>query len=730
MDEKEIHLRDYLRLIAKRKSTVCTFFVITLVVVIIGTFTATPIFKSSAKVMVERNASSSLTSYSNYIRYDPEFLETQNEIIKSSSVAKKVVRDLDVEKIYGIFFPEDQEKSSFFTPVISTIKDYYVIFKKMIGIDKIRIEENDASTVLEAAPQPLTKSEQLEKIIQNGIQVEPIPESRVFRIGFMSPNPALAMKIANSIAQAYIDELMDMRMEVSGYSIKWMTKKAEAQRIKLEESEKALHQYQLRQNIVTVEDRITVIPERLSELSKRLTKAETEKKELDSVYTQIRNTKKRELETIPAIAEDSAIASINQQIITAEQKISELSKKYGSKHPIMITAVGELKSLQRKKTKKIQNAVQTIRNRYELAGANVQNLTKLLTETKREATNLNEKNIQLKILKREVETNRYLYDALIKKLKEKGITEETQLVNVWVIEEAVFPLKPAKPNKKRNILLGVVLGLFGGIGLAFFLEYLDNTVKTPEDIEDRFNVPVLGTVGLSKDKNQTLLDIVTESDNSPLSECFKSLRTSIFLSSADHPPKAILVTSMSPQEGKSSISSSLAVTIAKTGKSTILIDADMRRPKQHKLFNIENITGLSSFLAGLSHKDLIQSNVRTSLDVMTAGPIPPNPSELLSSERFGKMIHKLNASYDMIIVDTPPVISVSDALIIAKHCQGAIVITVAGSTTYELVNKGIKLFKDVSAPLTGMVINKFDARKSGYYYGYGDYYYSSSSESS
>ncbi len=740
MEEKEIHLRDYLRIVNKRRNTVITFFIITITVVVIATFTATPYYKASTKVMVERNTSAALSERYSYTPYDPEFLETQYQIIKSASVANKVIKNFDTDKLYNSIFTQ---KQNYIFQISSAIKKWlktqYDSFKEMIGIEVVLSDstapDSESDFSMKADLEPITKEEELERFIQAGIIVEPISESRVMKISYMSDNPVIAMKITNSIARAYIENLLDMRMEVSGYSIKWMAKKAEAEKKKLEDSENILQKYQRENDIITIEDRITVIPERLSELSRRLTKAETEKKELESIYSQIQNTKRSALETIPAIAANLSIDSIKKQIITSEQKISELSKKYGKKHPAMISAYGELNGLRAKKANEIQKAVQTIKNQYQLARSNEKDLNKLLEETKSEAAGLNEKYIQLKILKREVETNRFLYDALVKQMKEKRITEESQAINVWVIEDAALPKIPASPNKKRNILLAIILGLFGGLGLAFFFEYLDNTVKTPEDIEDRFDIPVIGTISLQKDRvkgkgktkenNYKLIDSVVDDSNALLAENFKSLRTSIFLSSANNYPKALLVTSMAPGEGKSSVSVCLAVTVAKTGQKTLLIDADMRRPVQYKNFNLENSSGLSSFLAGMTTRNIIQKNVVDGLDVITSGPVPPNPSELLSSAKMKKMTAKLTDNYDMVIIDSPPAISVSDPLIISKYVQGVIIVTWAGSTTYEMLKRGLKLFNETSASITGIVLNRFDAKKSGYYYGYGDYYYSS-----
>ncbi|MDA3788145.1 MAG: polysaccharide biosynthesis tyrosine autokinase [Desulfobacula sp.] len=729
MEEKEIHLRDYLRIVNKRKGTIITFFIITLLIVIIATFTATPMFRASTKVMIEKNTAGSLTSAYLYTPYDPEFLETQFQLIKSAVVVEKVVKSLGAEKMHAFFFAKKEEKKSYLSMAKDWVKDQIASLKEMAGIEKFFSSQDtiEKNIPLEMKVPP-SKAQLLENVIKSGIAAEPVANSRIVQISFMSDNPAVATKVVNSVAQAYIDELLDMQMEISGYSIGWMEKKAEIQRENLEESEKDLNDYKRKHDIITIEDRLTVLPERLSDLSKNLTKAETRRKELSAVYSQIKNIKKEQLETIPVIVENTSVGSINKTILNAEQKISELSKKYGFKHPRMITAKNELKGLKTKKIKELEKAVQTIKNEYQLARSNERDLKELLDQTKFQAARMGEKSIQLDILKRKVSTNRFLYDALIKKMKEKGITEQNQSVNVWVIEKAQMPQIPATPRKNRNILLGIILGLFGGIGIAFFLEYLDNTVKTPEDVEEKFNIPVISTIDLFKDKNQTIVENVLNDSSSMTAENFKGLRTSVFLSAADKPPKTLLITSMIPSEGKSSICSCLAASIAQTGKNVLIIDADMRRPTQYKNFSLENTSGLSSFLAGISKEDEeIVIQVDENLHIIPSGPIPPNPSELLSSARLLTLIEQVSKTYDMILFDTPPLASVTDPLILSQHVDGVIIVTWAGKTTHEILKKGLKQLEDISAPITGIVLNRFNVKKSGYYYNYGDYYYSSES---
>nr|NJM03122.1 polysaccharide biosynthesis tyrosine autokinase [Desulfobacula sp.] len=728
MDEKEIHLRDYLRIINKRKGSILTFFILTFLIVMIATFTATPLYMAGTKVMIERNTAGSLTTSSTYSPYDPEFIETQNQLIMSTAVIEKAVSNLNPDKIYDMFFKDMDGTGSYIQVLAGWMKDRYLSAKEILGVETLFSGSDDA--VKKSIPEdiPRTKTQMLADMIKGGISVTPVENSRILQIGYLSDNPAVAMKVADAVAQAFIDVLVDMQMEVSGYSINWMSQKSEIQRKKLEESEQELQEYKKQQDIVTIEDKVTVLPERLADLSKNMTVSETKRKELLAVYNQVKNVRKEQLETIPAVVANVSLEAINQKIIAADQKISELSKKYGPKHPKMITAKNELEGLKGKKYSELEKVVETIKNEYLLAEENERNLKGLVDQTKFEAERFGDKSIQLGMLQRKVDTNRFLYDALVKKMKERDLTERNQAVNVWIIEKAEFPKIPAKPNKKRNLLLGIVLGLFGGIGLAFFFEYLDNTVKTPEDVEEKYNVPVIGTIDMIKDKKQTVIQTVMGDASSLIAESFKGMRTAVLLSSADNPPKTLLVSSFTPGEGKSSISASLALSLAHAGKKVLLIDADMRRPVQQKNFNLENTSGLSSFLAGVSDKDKInfESPVEN-LYIIPSGPIPPNPSELLSSKKLKEFLSGISSDYDMIIIDTPPLASVTDPVILSKLVDGVILVTWAGKTTYEMLGKGLKQLREVDAPLIGVVLNRFNAKKSGYYYNYGDYYYSSES---
>ncbi|MCJ7603802.1 MAG: polysaccharide biosynthesis tyrosine autokinase [Desulfobulbaceae bacterium] len=733
MEEKEIHLRDYWRVISKRKVTVYTFFLITFVVVALATLTATPEYLASTKILVEKNESTGLEFYYYYAQQDPEFLATQNQIITSKRVVLKAVRLLNLEKEYGRYFPNAGNQVSFVKTLSNQVKGWVSDLKAKImpAATTAAPSEQLPDDSDEMASLYSDREKEIAGSIMGAINVAPVKESKVFELSFMSESPQLAKRVANALAKAYREELLEIKMSSSGYTIQWMTKKVEEEREKLEKSEISLQQFKKDHDLVTVEDRMAVTPQKLVEFGSQLSQAEGKRKEVEALYEQIRRVgaSSSAIDSIPAIANNVTIQALHTQIIEAERKVTEFSKKYGEKHPLMIKAVSERNSMIAKKNQEVRRVVDSVRRDFELAQANEDSLRNLLAKTKAETIGMNEKFGQYEILKKEVDLNRTIYDALISRLKEQDITEKTQDINVWVIEEASTPRSPAKPDKKRNLLLGLVLGLFGGVGLAFFIEYLDNTVKTPEDAEEHLGLPILGVVGSFEGKGKKSCSelIPLGKDQSVIAENYRTLRTSVLLSSAGGPPASIVITSMLPGEGKTVTAVNLALTIAHAGKRVLLVDGDMRRSRIHKILNLQNQKGLSTFLAGASSLDLAQKGSVETLQVITSGPLPPNPSELLSSPKLVEFLAAMKSEFDIVVFDTPPIISVSDTLVLGKIVDGVIMVTRAGTSTYEATAKGIKVLSDLQVRILGLVVNDFDPKNNKYYYGkyyqqyYGDY---------
>jgi len=717
MEEQEIHLRDYLRVILKRRVVVAIFFVVTVLAVLIGTLRMTPIYEASTQVLVEKNESTSLTKNPYYTGYDPEFFETQRQLILSQSVARKVVAILELDKKWKSYFPDKENKASLFGTLKGKLK---TLFKKSDPAD-----EGTAKAGSAIPREKPTEADRIADQLRADITVTPVKESRLMNIGFQADQPDFARLVANTIADAYKEEVMAIQMEASGYALKWMTRKAEEERANLARAEKALQHYMKQHDIVTVEDKVTILPQQLSELTSKLANAQAQTNVVANIYRQIEEvrTAKGDIESLPTIANHKGLQEIRENARKAEQVVAELSQKFGPKHPTMIEARSKLGDINRQKHAEITKIINSVKNEYDVAEAQEKTLRAALAGIKGETQALNEKMTEYNILKRDVDTNRSLYDALILQSKEKGVTENTQKINVWMTQVAQTPESPIKPKKMRNLLLGLVLGLFGGVGCAFFVEYLDNTVKDPEEAEHRFGLSVVGVIELLK-KGQDPDVFVKEEPSSSFAESYKSLRTAILLSSADRPPKRLMVTSMSPQEGKTTTSLNLARSLAQTERRVLLIDADQRRPRLHKAFGLANTVGLSSHLSGAVDTLPVQATAEANLSVLTSGPIPPNPSELLGSQRFEQLLETLEQQFDFIVIDSPPVLSATDSLLISKLAESVVVVCRSGATTYDRLHRGLKNLREINPHILGLVLNAMDMEKTDYYsyYGYYQYY--------
>ena len=723
-EEREIHLRDYFKILLKRKVLILLVLILVTLVVSIKTFKAIPLYTASSDVLVEKN-SGRRGLETEYFYWDPEFLTTQSELIRSPNVAARVVDTLGLDERYKrYFFGEEELEPSLLGSIKSSIRNTLSdILAFFTSADQITDNES-LETDLDAQIKPLSDRDIIAQIISDGLFVEPVEDTKIVTISYTDQNPAMAQLVTNAVVKAYMDEMLEIKLATSSYSLQWMTQKAAQEREKLERSERALQKYMRDNDLVTVENKLTIYPQKLSEISSQLTAVEAERKELESLLAKIAEAGavSSSLENIPVFADSQVLKSVREKLYKAEQNIEELSQKYGPKHPVMIKARDELKVLNKEKQFEIGRITAATKNAYELALSNEKNLTELLDETKDEVLNLNEKFIQYSILKRDVDSNRVLYDALETSIKTESVTEQAQSVNIWVVRKAGLPEVPSYPNKRRSILLGLILGMFGGIGLAFLVEYLDNSAKSEVELEDRYGVTVFGTIEKTSGKDDIETHILRK-PLSPIAESYRLIRSSLLLSSAGKPPQVIVFTSMNPKEGKTTTTVNLARILAQENRSVLIMDCDLRRPRVHSLFNLENSSGLSEYLTGNTENPHCLSIQGESISLITAGSIPPNPAELLGSEKMLELIVELRAQFDFILIDSPPIQSVTDSLVLSKVADGMMIVVRYGKTTYEQLNAGIKKLNDVKAPLSGFILNCMKRKDNrGYYYGYSSYY--------
>jgi len=724
-EEQEIHLRDYWLVILKRKTTVITFLAITFLTVFIATYTATPYYTASSQVLIERNESGGIDGRS-YYRWDPEFLTTQFELIRSANVAHNVVKTLKLDTQYKHYFFKPEQEG--FSTYISDLKGSFKEFLSGLFASDSKTPENQAGGGLfSITTEPVTDADIIANIIKGNLSIKPVANTKTVHIAYSDKHPAMAKLVANAIVQAYMDEILEIKLANSNYSLQWMTSKADEERKKLEGAELALQKYVRSNDLVTVENKLAVFPQRLGEFSSQLSKTQAELKEYESLYSQIKKLGENydNIEMITLFADNKILQSLRERLFQAEQKIKDLSKKYGYKHPVMINAKAEQNLLKKEKRFEVNRIIESTRNSYELTKSREQNLTQLLAKTKTEMLDINERFTQYSIMKREVDTSRVLYDALSSSIKKASVTEQSQDINIWVVKKASLPGAPSKPRKKRNLMLGLILGLFGGIGLAFFIEYLDNSVKDGKELEQRFGLTVLGTVEQFPGKDGTFLDTwLPENLLSPVAESYRLIQSSLLLSTPDNPPRSILVTSLSPKEGKTTTTSNLAHIFAQNGKKVLIIGCDLRRPRMHRVASIPNSHGLSNYLTGSRATNLIKTIKEDAIYLITAGDIPPNPAELLQSERMKTLIKEMEKRYDYVLLDSPPVQRVTDSLTLSKLVDGTLLVVRSGETTYDAMESGLRKFREIHAKILGIVVNavKRQSNSDSGYYGYYDYY--------
>ncbi len=563
------------------------------------------------------------------------------------------------------------------------------------------------------------------------IKVEPIRDSRLVDVGIRARDPRMAARMANELVRAYIDQNLETKLQAAKDAVSWLTQRIEEERKKVEGAENALLEYKKENDIITdfSSDSENITAEKLARLNEQAIEAESKRVEAETRYQQALALKDNPdmLDSIPEVLANNLVQEIKKMEVDLYNRMSELSKKYGRNHPRMVAIQSELDELEARKERESARVISSLRNEYQLALARERSLKDALNSQKQESLELNKKAIQYNVLKRQAESSKQMYDLLVKRFKETSLTEEMKTGNIRIIDEAQVPLSPIKPNKRRAILLGAVLGLMLGVGLAFILEYLDNTVKTPDELQNNLGIPFLGLVpafSIQEDLNGYAGDLISLRTNSsnPV-EAFRHVRTALLFSSPEMVPQVILFTSAEASEGKTLCAANLAVTMAKAESRTILIECDMRRPRLSHLFGLERGAGLSSIIVGTvsNPEDEIISSGLKNLDILPCGPNPPNPADLLGSSSMTNLIEELRKRYDRILLDCPPLLSVTDATILSQKSDGVVLVIQAGVTPRQMVENAVNKLRQVGAHVFGGVLNGVDLQRNGYYYS--SYYY-------
>ncbi|SFJ86420.1 capsular exopolysaccharide family [Desulfomicrobium apsheronum] len=718
---EEVHLRDYIRILAKRKWLVITAFVLIVASTALFTFTMDPVYEATAKIVIEKENPNvvSIEEVFALDAADSDYSQTQFEILQSRTVARKVIERLDLGNTEE-FNPAPKDDA------ISTVKQAL-----REAIDSVKIAVRSILTPKDKLEQALAE-ESDSRLVDNFLSrltIDPVRNSRVVNVRFKAKDPVLAARIADTVTQVFIELGLETKLMAVQDAVSWLSNRIQEERAKVEEAQMRFQKYKEENSIITNFSSGTeqVTQQKLAELNSKAIEAEAARVEAETRYNQTKGISSNSLDSVAEILASPVIQSIKASEMSVQNSLAEMSKKYGANHPQIIAIKAELNELSKRKSAEVQKIVQSLKNNFELALAKEKSLKEALRSQEQGALSLSKKSIQYGVLQREAESAKEVYDLLVKRFKETTLTENMKTVNVRVVDKAETPTQPIKPRKAMNMLLALVLGITAGTGLAFFAEYLDNTLKTPEDVARFLHMPYLGMIPSIIDiDNNSMAEVFVHNDpKSVASESVRGLRSNLLFSKADQMPQVVLLTSATPKEGKTLVAVNLGAAMAQAGCKTLLIGADMRRPRAHKILELENGAGLSNILSSVSSVDeVIKPTGIPNLDIITAGPVPPNPSELLGSKRMPELIASLRERYEHIIIDTPPATAVTDAAVLAQHADGVVLISKAFVTPKELVRSAIEALQKINAKIFGVVLNSVNMSKEGaYYYQYAYYYY-------
>lgn len=708
----EIHLLDFARILHKRRWTAFATFVLVFGTVAIQTFTATPLYTARTQILIE-NETPNVVQFQEVIenRMTLDYYQTQYRILQSRALAR---RTLEAEKLWEhpLFAGGGGRRSGVSLNPIAWAGYTVGLVRGLFAS-----EETPASEAPDAA-ESVAQSRAIDALLGR-LTVTPVRSSRLVDVSFRSPEPALSSRVANALARQYIEQNLEFRFLATKEATEFLNERTAEQRQVLEQSEQALQRYREQTGAVAFEDRQNIVVQRLADLNAAVTRARTDRIQKESIYNQIRTiqSNRAAVDTFPAILSNTFIQQLKIQINELQRQRAQMAEKLGDRHPDMVKVQTAIDTTQARIDAEVEKVVQALRNDYEAALANERSLQASLNQQRGEAQELNRAAIQYGALQRDATSNQTMFAGLLERARETDISGELRTSNIRIVDSAETPRRPSSPNTMRNLSIGLLGGLLFGVGLAFFFEYLDNRIKQPEEIKTQLGLPFLGMVPLFSPKDITGPPLIGNGVPHEFSEAFRTIRTNIMFSSADDGAKSIVVTSTGPGEGKSVVSANIAMSLAMSGQRVLLIDADMRRPKAHELFGVAPEPGLSNVMVGdAKASDAVKRTLTPNLWLLAAGKHPPNPAELLGSKRFKDFVTSLGEHFEWVIIDSPPVMAVADASIVAHHATGAVFVVGAEMTNRSTAKSALEQLDVAKAKYVGGILNRVDVQGNSYYY--------------
>ena len=749
---EDLHLRSLWRIVRKRKWLVISVTIIITTLVTLQVLGKKSVYLAKTVIKIDKENSTVLKIGEVTLQADDsDTINTDILVLNSTSLIEDMIVELNLDKN-----PKLVEASG---------KSAWEVIKEL-GSGKSTATENlnrgepqrQAPAAVAEQPlhlQPRSREESARlapfvRVIQGSLTVEPIEGTRALRISFTHTDPTIAALVANGLADRFKRYNFDTKTEKFTNTSDWLQRSTRELQGKVQKAEQELANYSGQHNIFSTEGKETLSSEKLTKLHDLVMRAATDRLIKQSLYEEVKQGRVAQL---PEAFVDPRIGDLQKKLSELSISSAQLSAEYGPENPKVLELKQQIAAIQEQITEGRKGLEDKLKAEYDRAVRDENSFNVAFDQAKQEAVQQNQAAIQYNILKQDVDTSRSLYTDFLQKTNQTNLQVAEQHNSVRVIEPAEVPAGPIGPNRPRTILIAFLLSLGAGVGLVFFLEYLDNTVKTSEDVMRYAQLPVLGviptiTLGpwhkrsfrkskknghLLTESNETEVGIKLASGPSKLialdarsfaAEAYRGLRTSVLMSTAGRRPKKILVTSGQPGEGKTTTVINTALSLAQLGASVLIIDCDLRKPTAHKAFDVDYSRGLSLYLSSDEEVEgLIQELEKPNLWLLPCGPPPPNPAELISSDRMKEMLRTVSDKYDHILIDSPPLMNVVDSVIISTLVDGVILVVHGGKSTREVLRKSRQELSNVGAKIFGVVLNNMDMRGDNYYYYYrsGDY---------
>ena len=701
---RNIHLFDRAAVVVKYYKAVAAVFLLVVAGWMYQTYTTIPMYRAQARIQIDEEHTTQTADFKEpYLTYtDPEpYYQTQYRVLQGRDLARRAVRRLHLDAV-----PEFNGRGpapTRLTRVVETIK------AKALA----PFTGDTPAPQVESAPAGSSNENGLVAAFQGRVQVAPVRSSRLVDVAFTSADREFAARAVNVLAEEYVQQNLEFRLENTQKTLDWLTQEVAKQQNIVQQSERQLAEYRENQNALSLEDRQNIVIARLNQMNDAVTRAKTQRVQREALYRQISAAKDRE--ALISIVQNPFIQNLKTRLSELQRERGRLLDRYGEKHPQVQNVETQIADAERQINTEVDKTAQAVRNDYEAALSEERTLSADLEGQKAAAMDLNRKGIDYSVLQREAESNRQVYESLLQREKELRVIANSRANNVRVLDRAEVPGGPFTPNVNRAWMMAMLFGLGLGIAAAFGIDYLDDTVKTPEDITWRLKLHFLGLVPKVRGERHPLLSGPVPHD---FGEAFRALRTALVASNTGTSTRIVAITSAQPLEGKTTTAVNIALALAIGGARVLLIDADMRRPSLHKALRLPNDKGLSHLLVGESRmREVVQRTGDPNLLVITAGKTPPNPSELLGSDRMKAFVQQLGVGpFDWVIIDTPPVLAVTDAVILAPIVSGVTFVLGAEMTRWRLAERAIDTLQAGHPQFISAVLNRVDFDRNRYYY--------------